>query len=316
MTSLAEVYQGARNESLRRLYLGTGLFAAGALLSVVAIVIASTDVLGPLGLGMYAARELAGVLAGLGIPAVFVGVFTVLPASDRERAIAAVGGSVAVLGVVLFWSTYPEQWIGAAQNHLTLPVTAVYFAGVITTFWSLFTAVTNFKTRNDPGGTVTLKRTVAGETQLVEVPVSELQGRDVGELGGLGGVGVVGDVDRGTVLSGDERPGGEDAVVERADGRSADSTGRSDRPARRELRRGGSPTTPASDGGTQAERPRTPGVGDRATAHASNPDRYCGNCEHFDYVHGEGGIQPYCGFNDELMDDMAPCDEWTPNAFH
>jgi hypothetical protein len=31
MTSLAEVYHGARNESLRRLYLGTGLFAAGAL---------------------------------------------------------------------------------------------------------------------------------------------------------------------------------------------------------------------------------------------------------------------------------------------
>ena len=304
MTSLAEVYEGARNESLRRLYLGTGLFAAGALMIVVAIVVATTGVLRPLGVGFFAAREVAGVLAGLGVPGVFVGVFTVLPASDRERAVAGVGGAVAVLGVVLFWSTYPEQWVGATSDHLTLPVAVVYVIGVLTTFWSLFTAVVNFKTRNDPGGTVTLRRTVAGETRLVEVPVSELEGRDLDALGGLGGVGVVGDVDREAVVGAGAEARLDDAVVER----SGTAGG-----AASAFRRGGD-STPASDGGTQADRPRTPGGAGRAAAHAANPDRYCGNCTHFDYVREGDGIKPYCGFYDELMDDMAPCDEWMPNT--
>ena len=297
MTSLAEAYEGARNESPRRVLLGMGLFAAGALLVVVAIVVASTGLLRPLGVGFFAAREVAGVLAGLGVPAVFVGIFTVLPASDRERAVAGVGGAVAVLGVVLFWTTYPEQWVGATQDHLTLPVTIVYFGGVLTTFWSLFTAVVNFKTRNDPGGTVTLRRTVAGETRLVEVPVAELEGRDLDALSGLGGVGVVGDVDREPVVAAPA----DDAVVERTGSAAVGPT------------RGGR-STPASDGGTQAERLRSPRTDRRAAAHAANPDRYCGNCAHFEYVPGDGGMRPYCGFYDELMDDMAPCDEWSPNT--
>ena len=306
MTSLAEVYEGARNESLRRLYLGTGLFATGALLLIVAIVVASTGVLRPVGVGVYGAREIAGVLAGLGVPAVFVGVFTVLPASDRERAVAAVGAAVAVLGVVLFWSTYPERWVTATDDPLTLPVAVVYFAGVLTTFWSLFTAVVNFKTRNDPGGTVTLERTEGGETRLVEVPVAELDGRNLDELGGLGGVGVVGDVDRQSVLTESAADVTDDAVVERADPAGDEPIGQRPWPD--------SGSTPASDGGTQAGsggRSRA----DRATAHAANPDRYCGNCEHFDYVKGDAGIQPYCGFHDELMDDMEPCDQWSPNAY-
>lgn len=309
MTSLAEAYEDARNESLRRLYLGTGLFAAGALLSVVAIFVASTGVLQPLGVNVWGARKIAGILAGLGVPAVFVGIFTVLPASDRERAIAAVGAAIAVLGVVLFWSTYPERWITASENHLTLPVTAIYFVGVLTTFWSLFTAVVNFKTRNDPGGTVTLERTVGGETQLVEVPVSELDGSNVAELGGLGGIGVVGDVDRQTVLT-DSGSASDDAVVERSGSSLSGQSEPRDRP-----RRGGT-STPASDGGTQAAPIRRPSVSDRATAHESNPDRYCGNCTHFDYVNDTDGMQPYCGYHEELMDDMEPCDAWSSNAYN
>lgn len=298
MTSLAEAYHGARNESLRRLYLGTGLFAAGALFAVVAIVVASTGVLRPFGFGVYEAREIAGILAGLGVPAVFVGIFTVLPASDRERAVATVGAAIALLGVVLFWSTYPEQWITATQNHLTLPVTAVYFAGVLTTFWSLFTAVVNFKTRNDPGGTITIERSVNGETQLVEVPVSELDGSTLSDVGGVGGVGVVGDVDRESVMASGQQEPEDDGVIVKSDGPPS--------PER---------STAASDGGTQTQGHAPAAPAERATAHASNPDRYCGNCSHFDYVNVEGEIEPYCGQHDELMDDMEPCDAWVPNAY-
>ena len=47
---------------------------------------------------------------------------------------------------------------------------------------------------------------------------------------------------------------------------------------------------------------------------ASGPDRdsYCGSCRHFEYVQTEQGMQPYCGFTDDLMDDMDACDDYTP----
>lgn len=43
-------------------------------------------------------------------------------------------------------------------------------------------------------------------------------------------------------------------------------------------------------------------------------DRYCGNCGHFRYVRTEKGLSPYCGYHDEVMDDMEPCLGWTSNA--
>jgi len=47
---------------------------------------------------------------------------------------------------------------------------------------------------------------------------------------------------------------------------------------------------------------------------AGGPDRdsYCGSCKHFEYVQTDQGMQPYCGFHDEIMDDMDACDEYTP----
>jgi len=276
MTSLAEVYE-AKGTSLRQLYLGTGLFLAGAVMSVVAIVVATTSVLEPMGVGLYASREIAGVLAGLGVPAVFVGIFAVLPASFYQRVTAAVGATIAVFGVILFVQAYPEQWITATPDHATLPVVAVYFVGAITTFWALFNAVVNFKVRNDPGGTVTLQR-------IIERARAE-SSRSTGSTpssSGLGSVGIGGGIDRNPVE-----------------------------------------TPPASDGGATEADIRTPTPSDDAEmlpnqsdldAAESNPDRYCGNCADFDYVRTDDGFSPYCGYYDEVMDDMNPCEHWEPNA--
>jgi hypothetical protein len=82
----------------------------------------------------------------------------------------------------MFWYAYPGHWAGHGRQ-LTLPVVAVYFFGLVTTFWCLFSAVVNFKTRNDPGGTVTMEVTRQGETKVVEVESSSA---------GFGGVGVFG----------------------------------------------------------------------------------------------------------------------------
>ncbi len=276
MTSLGEVYE-AKGTSLRRLYLGTGLFLTGTVMSVVAIVVATTSILEPMGIGLFGAREIAGVLAGLGVPAVFVGIFTVLPANVYQRAVAAVGATIAVFGVLLFVQAYPEQWITATENHVTLPVVAVYFVGALTTFWALFTSVVNFKVRNDPGGTVTLQRIIQ------RARAESSGGSNKPSTTSLGSVGIGGGIDRNPVEA-----------------------------------------TPASDGGATENDIRTPMPSDdaemvpnasEARGHGStNPDRYCGNCADFDYVRTDDGFQPYCGYHDELMDDMSPCDHWEPNA--
>ncbi len=185
MTSLGETYEGhgGVKKRPRRLYLGIGLFLVGSLLAVVGILAATTNFFAAFGLDSYGSYKLAGISAGLGVPAVFIGVFAVLPTtSDRVRAAAAIGSSITILGVAMFWYAYPQHWRGHGQ-HLTLPVTAVYFVGLITTFWCLFTAIVNFKTRNDPGGTVTMEVTRKGETKIVEVEKPH----------GLGGIGVFGD---------------------------------------------------------------------------------------------------------------------------
>ena len=273
---------------------------------VLGILLSSTGHGAALGLSVFASRELAGIAAGLGVPAVFVGVFAVLPASGRERVAAGIGAAVAVFGVLLFAYAYPERWVASGPGHLALPAVVVYFLGAITCFFALFTAVVSFKTRNDPGGTVTLERTINGRTRRVEVPVSELEGKDVS---GLGGVGILGDVDREAVVTGD------DAVVERSG---------ADEPARESSASpsssAASPSSPASDGGTAGGRLRTPGgesgPGGRPDGTSTPTDQYCGNCHHYDYVRTDDGIQPYCGYYDRPMDDMEPCDHWVRTAGH
>jgi len=300
MASLSETYGARGSRARKRLLAGTGLFLAGAFLIIVGIVVGSTDVLAAYGIGTFDAREIAGVLGGLGVPAVFVGVFTVLPASRGKRAAAAIGAAIAVIGVVLFTYVYPGQWshaYGSPETNLTLPVATIYVAGVLTTFWTLFTAIVNVKARS-PGGNVTLQRIIrraAGSTN----PGSHRPGSKPTSPGG-GSVGVAG-------------------------GLSDDATASAE-------------TGTASDGGTDAERLRTPepstgpsgpgddsaasnggsadalGVAGTAGGSGTDPDRYCGNCSHFEYVRTDAGMQPYCGFHDELMDDMEACEAWEANT--
>ena len=327
MTSLSEVYEpdAEFQTSLRRLYAGLGLFSLGTLLVVGGIVVGTTAFHGT---GVES-RELAGVLAGLGVPAVFLGIFAVLPADRRTRAAAGIGAAVAVLGVSLFVHAYPCRWITSncadGQSLLTLPVTVVYFAGAITTFFCLFVGVANFKSRNNPGGTAQVEVTAQGETRVIEVPKSELS-KFGGSLGVLGST---------PDVTGDERPeaggvasdGGaeaetvteltdDDAIVQRrASAESAPS----------------GPGGPGTSGGAGGE--TTVAGGARSSTRrdddwqpngvaraphrqttGSDRDRYCGSCEHFRYVKTGKGMQPYCGVHDEVMDDMEACPEYSARS--
>ncbi|MFB6197171.1 MAG: hypothetical protein ABEI52_02725, partial [Halobacteriaceae archaeon] len=224
--------------------------------------------------GVYGAREIAGVLGGLAIPAVLLGIFTVLPAPRVQRAAAAVGGAVAILGVGLFRYTYPGRWyaVGGVPTSMTLFTVFVYASGMVVCFWCLFTAIATFKTRNDPGGTVSLTFVRGGEQQTVQVA-----GKDAETArSALSSVGVMGNVDPGD----SPRP-----TRSTSDGgkREADLS------------------SPLDEAEIMEDRP------------SDTVDEYCGNCKHFQYIRKGGGIKPYCNAHDEIMDDMEPCQRWEPN---
>jgi hypothetical protein len=316
MTSLGEVYHGddRSGPSLRQIYAGGSLFLVGITLVVAGIVVATTDVLLGGGTSLYDVREYGGILAGLGVPAVFLGISAVLPARRSTRAAAGIGASVAVLGVALFAHAYPCRWSGAncapGMVDLTLPTVGVYFLGALTTFWCLFVGIANFKTRNDPGGTVTMEVTRQGETKVIEVDRSTAKG-SVG-LGG-GTATPTGTVD--TQVS----DGGADDDDDIREVASVTGSGGGSGPSASQSRTAtGSGSGTATRSPSQSPSTPTDDTGDTSwtsTTATDTPtdaaDRYCGNCEHFEYVRTERGIQPYCGYHDGVMADMDACEDWS-----
>ncbi|OYR58243.1 DUF7139 domain-containing protein [Halorubrum halodurans] len=342
MTSLSEAYGGKGRSEVdpRRLSLGAGLFVGGTLLLVAGILVAA-EVLVPSGYTSGAARRLGGILGGIGVPLVTLGVMTVLPADRRTRAAAIVGAAIMALGVALFSQAYPNHWVGGPRPELvdlTLPTAGVYFLGAATTMWCVFVGVANFKTRNDPGGTVTMEVTHKGETRVIEVERDQVAG-----LGG--GVGLLGGTPDGNVETQTNRseptgpdddglgptagPPPNDAPRASTAGSGADPSGAATSgdslgisPASPSGRSdGGSastdlsspldppadPDAPAGAGGSDAGSPTS-----RAAARDGPGDAYCGNCAEFDYVRTDDGMRPYCGHYDEVMDDMEACEQWTP----
>ncbi len=290
MTNLSEVYEGGRTVvSPQQRLVGMSVFAVGAMLVVGAIPIATTDLSSWLGLDVYGARQTAGVLAGLGLPAVFVGIFVVLPTSNATRAAAAIGASLALFGVVLFTYAYPYQWLSNSPQ-LALTTTVVYTTGTLITFWCLFVAVATFKTRNDPGGTARLEITEEGTVRLITPDAGERS------LPGFGSIGLFGNDPEGTV------------PTQTNDTTQSDPTESDDSIVIAE---------PTSDGGTATA--DDPAIEDRtreAARQRRRPDAYCGNCTHFQYVTANGTLVPYCGLYDDLMDDIDACEEWTANSEH
>ncbi|WP_121741084.1 tripartite tricarboxylate transporter TctB family protein [Natronorubrum halophilum] len=324
MTSLTEAYDGSAGgtASPGRLYAGTALVLLGAVLAVVAVLTATTDLfsatasaLSPGIIDHLAAVRMAGILAGLGVPTALVGVFLVLPASRRVHAAAAISVSLCLLGVVLFWDAYPQDWRTYGEDH-TLRVSAIYLLGLFTAVWSLFTAIVNFKTRNDPGGALEMNVTRHNQT-VVEVAESNTSS-------GFGGIGFFGGKPDGDVetqtntTEPDDEPSDSSRSVRRSTVSSDSETGTGPARAR-------TPGVATSDGGTAASDLTSPndasGGRDAEIVESESErspsdeptDRYCGNCSHFEYVRSSGGMVPYCALQETAMDDMDACEEWTPN---
>lgn len=192
MDALSEAYTGGgADASVRRRSLGGGLFCSGVLLVVLGVVFGTTELLSGIGYGLYESRRIAGLLAGFGVPALFLGLVVRLPAGRRVRLVSTAGIALATLAVCWFWVVYPTHWAGYGLDR-TLPVSALYLTGLTTTVVALFVGVAGFKTRNAPGGTVSLSVLRKGETRIVEI-----------EPSGRGSIGLFGEIDWERTARGD-----------------------------------------------------------------------------------------------------------------
>ncbi len=285
MTSLTDAYE-REGTTPRRVYAGTALVFAGAILAVLGVLVATTDLFGSYGSDQFGAIKLAGILAGSAVPVVLVGVFTVLPSGRRTQAAAAIGASLCLFGVALFSHAYPAHWRGYGDD-LTLHVSVIYLLGLFIAIWCLFVAVVNFKTRNNPGGMLEMNVTRQERTKIVEVDNKQ----------GFSGVGFLGatpdgDVETQTAPSSTHTSPTSDGGVSTADIRSPLDTDDSER-----VQAG---TGTGTGAGTTSQTPPT--------------DRYCGNCEQFRYVRSSSGMVPYCDLHEEAMENMDACDQWAPNS--
>jgi hypothetical protein len=348
MTSLSEVYEGGVRTVVgrRRRVLAMGLFAAGVVMGAAAILLTTTGLRSWAGLSVVEAREVAGVLAGLGLPAAMVGIFVALPASDETSAAAVISSSVSVFGVLLFVYAYPGSWL-ESEPALALATVAIYTLGVLVTFWCLFVAVATFNRRRDPGGAARVEVTDEGTVRLVSSDGEEsTPAGAVPSVPGLGGIGLVGRDPDGDVPT-QTNAGGDDEDVQTPDAWSetesdeGSSTGASvDRittASDPEQSAGGdsaaaSGSEPQQEPEREASSTREPGpqpepTGDGGQAVAENsgaelvsgssggrPDAYCGNCAYFEYVEVGGDLDPYCGYHQEFMEDLDPCENWTANT--
>lgn len=164
MTSLDEAYDrrwsGVR--APRRVAGGLTLVGVG----VIAVIIA----MGLVGFRgeSTVAKQYAGTIAGLGIPALLLGVVVVLPASTKTRLGVVLGTVIASAGVALFWQVYPGRWTRTA-DPLAFETMMLYGLGCAIALWFVFSAITSFQLRNNPQGTVRLELVRQGETKTVEV---------------------------------------------------------------------------------------------------------------------------------------------------
>jgi hypothetical protein len=256
MTSLAQAYHGDRGGPGRaRIIAGVVVFCVGAVLVIGAMLVTTTQLLyGTDPAALTAKRHLGGILAGLGVPAVILGIFSVLPSGRITKAGAVIGAGIASMGVALFAHAYPCQWTGStcavAGPDLTLMTVGMYGVGLLGTLWALFAGLATTKIRNDPGGTARIEVQKLGETRYIPSRAPTRTGSSVG-------------------VAGLQTP---------------------------------TPSTTA-DGGMTTQELRSPRPADSV---------HCGTCAQFEYRRTSAGIRPYCREHTEYMDDLDPCDVYSP----
>jgi len=112
-------------------YAGFGLFFVGLGLGAVGVVVfLYSATLPPDELSTYAVREVAGVAAAVGLPALLLGIVVLLPVDKRMLYVSAAGSAVTVAAVGLFVWAYPQDWNVTVPPDYSAQAIAIYSVGI------------------------------------------------------------------------------------------------------------------------------------------------------------------------------------------
>ncbi|MFB6300486.1 MAG: permease [Halobacteriales archaeon] len=112
-------------------YLGFALFFGGIAFGLLGFVIFLGSVGVTAGTDLFwQLREIAIVLATIGLPAFLIGIVVLLPVSERARYAAAAGGAISLIAVIAFIAVYPQNWNVQAGPDYSAEGIAVYAVGL------------------------------------------------------------------------------------------------------------------------------------------------------------------------------------------
>lgn len=113
-------------------FLGAGLTMVGVMLAVAGWgTLAYAEAAVEVGPGFWTFREVAVVIAGIGVPTFMLGVVTMLVGNDTVTAVSLAGFAVCLVGVLVFTIAYPHSWNVATGADYLLEGVTVYGLGVL-----------------------------------------------------------------------------------------------------------------------------------------------------------------------------------------
>ncbi|XGI83846.1 hypothetical protein ACEU6E_00950 [Halorutilales archaeon Cl-col2-1] len=283
-------------ETERRLYIGLGLVGLGVFLVLLGGIVSISETVGGL-LGTSNPTEqwgTGGILAGIGVPLTFLGIFAVLPASWEDTRIALVGVGTSFLGILIFTYVYPHMWHGDPTD-LTWTVVVTYGSGSVIEFLALFKSILDLELRielSSPGTPISVGYADRNDEEDTTSSQSQSQSTSEDSETGTGSFGSVA-VSSSTSLSsstsgGGGGGGGTDAEILGNDTSETDSDSEFESPTQEPRSLDNVPTDSGFTG-----------------------DRYCGNCIYLEYIEDGGTSSPYCDYHETKLDDLEPCEAHT-----
>ncbi|MFC7177578.1 DUF7139 domain-containing protein [Halosegnis marinus] len=132
-------------------YLGFALFIGGFALGILGLVLFGVEQAVSGARPVWWLREIAFVVAALGLPTLMLGVTVLLPVDRRASYAAGAGLAITVAAAGLFVSVYPRQWNTTGGTDFALQGVLVYAVGLVTVIAATGAALVSYHVERTSG---------------------------------------------------------------------------------------------------------------------------------------------------------------------
>jgi len=201
---MGDVYEKKNTGGISKSRKNKGIFSflTGLIFLVSAMIIGTTSLFFRFGLTIDETQEIGGVLAALGLLAVFGSSLLVSKNVLRKHVLTYVLGTfLTFAAIAIFTIQFPQNWTVNELSSIPL-VSFLMLCGTSLNIYTVFWVIIRFKIRNSPGGTVQLTIEEDGKTRTVTVQKSVLENASrekIKSIASSGGIGLLGSDPDGNV---------------------------------------------------------------------------------------------------------------------